>query len=111
MRVWHVDSAGAKLDVLGRGRDPGEERNAGSDVLGLIGHVLADIGFAKSEFVGEQEGLAVFFQRESPILFERMDRHRKETQVHLPAPLAGVLSAGERAWFAISRQVQKSNLP
>jgi hypothetical protein len=52
MGVRHIDRAGAKPDLLGGGCDPRQERDAGSDVLGLVGDVFADIGFGKSQFVG-----------------------------------------------------------
>ena len=63
MGVRHVDGAGAEPDLLGGGRDPGQERDAGGDVLGLVGDVFADIGLGEPEFVGQQEGFAVFPQR------------------------------------------------
>ena len=36
---------------------------AGGDVLGAVGDVFADIGFAEAQFVGEQESFTVFLQR------------------------------------------------
>src|ERR1700760_582092 len=86
MRVRHIDGAGAKLDLFGWGRDPGEERDAGGDILGLVGDMFADIGLAEAELIGKQEGFAVLLQRTPPILLEGMDRHREETQLHRPAP-------------------------
>jgi hypothetical protein len=58
MGVRHVDGAGAELDPLGRGRNPGQERDARSDVFGLIGDVLADIGFGKAENPSPEDGSA-----------------------------------------------------
>ena len=63
MGVRHIDRAGAEPDLLGGGCDPGEERDAGGDVLGLVGDVLADIGFGEAQFVGQQESFAVFPER------------------------------------------------
>ena len=50
MSVRHVDGAGAKLDLPGCGCEPRDESDAGSDILGLVGDVLADIGFGEAEF-------------------------------------------------------------
>src|SRR5260370_19435945 len=88
MGIGHIDRAGAKPDLLGGSGDPRQERDAGGDVLGLVGDVFADVSLGKPQFVGQQESLAVFLQGQLPILFDRMDRHRKETQIHcllLPA--------------------------
>ena len=82
MVVRHIDGAGTKLDPPGGGSNPCQECDAGGDVLGLVGDVFADIAFGKPQFVGQQERFAVFLERELPILVERMDRHRKETQFH-----------------------------
>jgi hypothetical protein len=82
MRVRHVDGAGAKLDLLGRRREPRDESYAGSDILGSVGDVLADIGFGEAEFIGQQESLAILLERKPPILVDRMDRHRKEPKLH-----------------------------
>ena len=46
MGVRHVDGAGTELDLLGRCCKPGDEGDAGCDVLGPVGDVLADIGLA-----------------------------------------------------------------
>jgi hypothetical protein len=49
--------------------------------------MFADIGLGEPEFVGQEEGFAIFAQRLPPILVERMDRHGKETEIHgLSAP-------------------------
>ena len=82
MRVRHVDGAGAKLDLSGRRREPGNESYAGSDVLGSVGNVLADISLGEPEFIGQQESLAILLERKPPILVDRMDRHRKEPKLH-----------------------------
>ena len=62
MSVRHVYGAGPKPDLFCSGRYPGEERDRGGDVLGLVGYVFANIGFGKPEFVRQQESLAVFAQ-------------------------------------------------
>jgi len=82
MCVRHVDGAGAEPDLFGRGGEPGDESDAGGDVLGLVGNVLADIGLAEPEFISQQERLAVLVERLPPILAERMDRHGKEPELH-----------------------------
>ena len=70
MAIRHVDGAGAEPDLLGRGRKPRDEGDAGGDVLRLVGDVLADIAFRKAQFVGKQEGFAVLLQGLPPILLE-----------------------------------------
>ena len=82
MRVRHVDGAGAEFDLFRRGGEPGDEGNAGGDVLGLVGDVLADIGLGEAQFVRQQESFAVLLQGQPPILVERMDRHGKEPEIH-----------------------------
>src|SRR5215472_6592316 len=82
MSIWQVDRSGTEFDMFGRGRNPGKEGNARCDVLGLIGNMLTDICLGESQLVGEQEGFAIFFQREPPIFPERVDRHCKETELH-----------------------------
>jgi len=44
--------------------------------------VLADIGLGEPQFVGQQEGFAVLLEGQPPILVHRMDRHRKEPEIH-----------------------------
>ena len=66
MAVRQVDRAGPKLDLLGRRCEPGNERDAGGDVFGLVGGMLPDIRFGKAELIRQQEGF--------PILAERLDR-------------------------------------
>jgi hypothetical protein len=44
--------------------------------------MLADIGFRKTELVGQNKRLAIFPERNTPILVEWMDRHGEETQFH-----------------------------
>jgi hypothetical protein len=82
MGVRHIDRASTESDLFGSGGDPGKERDAGGDILGLVGDVLADIGLGEPEFVGQQESFTVFPKGKLLILAERMDRHRKETQLH-----------------------------
>ncbi|MCP1976137.1 hypothetical protein M2181_008322 [Bradyrhizobium elkanii] len=86
MRVWHVDGAGSKLDLLGCGCEPGNESDAGGDVLGLVGDVLADIRLGEPELIREQKSLTILPERLPPILVEKMDRHRKKTELHDPPP-------------------------
>ena len=103
MRVWHVDGAGTELDLPGRRGDPGNEGDAGGDVLGLVGDVLADISFGKPQLIGQQERFAVLFQRQPPILVDRMDRHGKKPEIHsLLFPKTGFLFGSERASSAAS---------
>ena len=83
MAVRHVHGAGAKLDRFGAVDQACKEHQARRDVLGLIGDVLAGISLNKAEFVGKYKSLAVFAQRLSPILVERMDRHGEEAEFHL----------------------------
>jgi hypothetical protein len=52
MSVRHVGRAGTQLDLFGGGCDPCDERNAGSDILGSIGDVFADVAFSEAQFVG-----------------------------------------------------------
>ncbi len=83
--------AGAEPDLLGRGREPRDKGDAGGDVLGLVGDVFADIGFGEAQFVGQQESFAVLLQGQPPILVERMNRHREESEIHcrsFQAPLS-----------------------
>ena len=70
-----------------RSRDPGDEGDAGGDVLGAIGDVFADIGLGEAEFIGEQKGFAVLLQRLPPILGQGMDRHGEEAEFHGAAAL------------------------
>lgn len=55
MAVRQVDRAGPKLDLLGRRCEPGNERDAGGDVFGLVGGMLPDIRFGKAELIRQQE--------------------------------------------------------
>ena len=82
MAIGQVHGAGAephRPDPPGEG---GEEHDAGGDVLGEVGDMLADIAFAEAQLVGEQEGLLVLAQGLAPVAAERMDRHREETELH-----------------------------
>src|SRR5579871_2746453 len=88
--VWHIDRAGAKLDLPRCCGNPREERNARGDVFRLVGDVLADIGFSEVQFVRKQEGLAVLSERDAPILLHGMDRHREETKIHAALPRAEI---------------------
>ncbi len=106
MRVRHIDGAGAELDLFRGGGEPGDKGDAGGDVLGFVGDVLADIGLGEAQLVREQERFAVLLQRQPPILVERMDRHGKEPELHrLLLPTTGF-------WLAAnvlrSRQHDKS---
>ena len=110
MSVRHVDGAGAKLYLPGRRREPRDEGYAGSDILCLVGDVLADIGFGEAEFIGQQESLAVLLEGKPPILLDRMNRHRKEPKLHgLLFPEAGFLFGTERASSVSRKQAQSRN--
>src|SRR5712691_1122475 len=82
MGVRHVDSAGAELNLPGCRSEPGDECYAGSDVLGSVGDVLADISLGEPEFIGQKEGLAILVERKPPVLLYGMDWHRKEPELH-----------------------------
>src|SRR2546430_15972317 len=82
MSVRQVDGAGAKPELPGRRREPCDESDAGRNVLGSVGDVLANIGFGEAEFIGQQESLAILLERKPPILVDGMDRHRKEPELH-----------------------------
>src|ERR1700722_20878810 len=97
MGVRHVDGAGAELDLLGGGGDPGQEGDAGGDVLGPVGDMLADIGLGKPEFIGQQEGFTILPERLTPILVERMDWHGKETEIHGCSSLERILMGTDGA--------------
>ena len=68
--------------MLRRGCDPRQEGNARGDVFGLIGDVLANIGFGEPQLIGQQESFAVFAQRQLPVLAERVNRHGEKPQIH-----------------------------
>ena len=73
--------------------------------------LLADeLGFTEA-YVGEQEGFPVFVEGPPPILVERMDRHRKETQIHCLSSVGPIYRAPNGASFKTISQVRKSNLP
>src|SRR5438034_2238636 len=100
MSVWHVDGAGAKLDLLGRRGEPGDEGDAGGNVFGPVGDVLSDISLGESQFVCQQEGFAVFVQGYPPVLVDGMDRHREEPEFHgLLLPKGRLLVWQKRASF------------
>ena len=87
-----IDRAGAELDLLGGRGEPGDESDAGGDVLGSVGDVFADIGFREPQFVGQQEGFTILLQGLPPILAKGMNRHREEPELHgLRLPRAGLL--------------------
>src|SRR5712672_1700507 len=97
MGIRQVDSSGTDFDLFGCRREPGDEGDAGGDVLGLVGDVFADIAFAKAQFVGEQEGFPVLSEGLPPILLERMDRHREEPELHgLLLPTGRLFDCRER---------------
>jgi hypothetical protein len=50
--------------------------------------MLADIALGETELVGEDESLTIFPQRLPPVLVQRVDRHREETELHLTLRLA-----------------------
>src|SRR6185437_14795789 len=102
----HVDSAGPEPDPLGLSRNPSQESDAGGNVLGLVGHVLADIAFRKTKLVSEQKRLAIFVEGDAPIFFQRVDRHREETQIHTQR-LPGVYFRSSRAARRPGRSVTK----
>jgi hypothetical protein len=59
--------------------------DARGDVLGLVGHVFADIALHEAELVGQDEGLAVLPERQPPVLLQRMERHGEEAEFHILA--------------------------
>jgi hypothetical protein len=78
----------------------GDKGDAGGDILGPVGDVLADIGFGEAQFIGEQEGFAIFPKRYTPILINGMDRHRKEPELHGQLfPYGGLFVGTKRASF------------
>ncbi len=100
MGIRHVDGAGAQLDLPGRRGEPGDEGDAGGNILCLVGDVLPDIGLGESQLVCQQKRFTVFLEGQPPILVDRMDRHRKEPEFHdLHSPRAGFLFGRERASF------------
>ena len=44
MRIGHIDCAGAEFDALRRFSQSRHKNHAGRNILGLVGHMLADIG-------------------------------------------------------------------
>ena len=82
MAIGHVHGAGSELDRLRAVDQARQEHQARCDILGLIGDVLASIALGESKFVGENKRLAVFTQRLTPILLERMDGHCEKAELH-----------------------------
>ncbi len=82
MRIRHVDRAGAQLDLFGRRGEPRDKGDARRDVLGPVGDVLPDIGLGEAQLVRKQKRFTVFLEGQPPILVDRMDRHRKEPELH-----------------------------
>ena len=109
MAVRHVDRAGAEPDLPGGGRKPGDEGDAGSDVLGLVGDVLADIRLRKPKLVRQKESFPVLLQGLPPILFKGMDRHREEPEFHdFCASQGAILAWRERASSNLTRQAPQN---
>ena len=76
------DTFGYEMHEHSSSGDPCDESDAGRNVLGSVGDVLANIGFGEAEFIGQQESLAILLERKPPILVDGMDRHRKEPELH-----------------------------
>jgi hypothetical protein len=82
MAIGHVHRAGSELDRFRAVDQARQEHQAGRDILGLIGDVLAGIALGESKLIGENKRLAVLAQRLAPILVQRMDGHREEAKLH-----------------------------
>jgi hypothetical protein len=55
--------------------------------------MLAAQTFDIAQLIGKDKGLAILPQALPPVLSERMDRHRKETQFHCPHPCVAKATA------------------
>ena len=90
MLLRQIGGAGGELDVPGVADQRGQKQQAVGDVLGALGEVLADEGIVKAEFVGEDDGLAVFAQRIGGAALERVHGHGEVAESHGVSPQGGV---------------------
>jgi hypothetical protein len=81
MHLRQVEHAGAEADLLGERDDGGEEDERRGDPLAPRGEVLADIGLAEAQAVGEDDRFLVLGEQRRVVLVGMVEGHGEHAEL------------------------------
>ena len=86
MVLGHNRDAGAQADIPGLRQQVGDKYVIGGNRLPPRAVMLANPGFAETQFVGQDNAFGIFLEGLGPILFRRVQGHHKFANLHEVPP-------------------------